>query len=134
MAEPRVILLGGLGRSGTTLVERILGELPGAVALGEIVHLWRRDMRDNERCACGEQFQRLPVLAEVGALAFGGWDKVDVTRVEALQEAVERTRYIPKLGRGRLPGPRCAPTCSRTPSYYAKVYRAAAERGRRRAW
>src|SRR5215813_3238781 len=48
MGEPRVILLGGLGRSGTTLVERIVGELPGVVALGEVVHLWRRDVRDNE--------------------------------------------------------------------------------------
>src|SRR5262249_2495572 len=60
MGEPRVILLGGLGRSGTTLVERIVGELPGVMALGEIVHLWRRDIRDNERCGCGERFHDCP--------------------------------------------------------------------------
>ncbi|HEY2794503.1 MAG TPA: sulfotransferase, partial [Micromonosporaceae bacterium] len=36
----RVVFLGGLGRSGTTLLERILGEVPGVCALGELVHLW----------------------------------------------------------------------------------------------
>ena len=49
----RVLYIGGLGRSGTTLLERILGELPGACALGEVVHLWDRDVRADERCACG---------------------------------------------------------------------------------
>lgn len=125
MAEPRVILLGGLGRSGTTLVERILGELPGAAALGEIVHLWRRDVRDNERCACNQHFHDCPFWREVGALAFGGWDKVDVPRIEALQEAVERTRFIPKLGRATLPTALRADVLEYA-GYYAKVYRAAA--------
>ncbi|MDT4989050.1 MAG: hypothetical protein QOI74_3144, partial [Micromonosporaceae bacterium] len=36
----RVVFLGGLGRSGTTLLERVLGELPGVLPLGETVHLW----------------------------------------------------------------------------------------------
>jgi hypothetical protein len=39
-----VLFLGGLGRSGTTLVERVLGAIPGACPLGEVVHLWRRDV------------------------------------------------------------------------------------------
>ena len=30
----RVIIVSGLSRSGTTLLERLLGELPGVVALG----------------------------------------------------------------------------------------------------
>ena len=46
----RVVFLGGLGRSGTTLLERMLGEVPGVCALGEVVHLWQRDVRDNESC------------------------------------------------------------------------------------
>ena len=32
----RVIYLGGLGRSGTTLLERLLGEIPGVCASGEL--------------------------------------------------------------------------------------------------
>ncbi|GFJ89663.1 sulfotransferase [Phytohabitans rumicis] len=90
-----VLFLGGLGRSGTTLVERLLGELPGCCALGEVVHLWQRDVRDDERCGCGARFSACDFWDTVGELAFGGWHQVDVYRVLALQGAVERTRYIP---------------------------------------
>jgi hypothetical protein len=125
MGEPRVILLGGLGRSGTTLVERIVGELPGVVALGEIVHLWHRDIRENERCGCGQRFHDCPFWTEVGARAFGGWDGVDVDRVASLQAAVERTRFIPRLGRSSLPAALRSDVLEYA-GYYSKIYQAAA--------
>ena len=62
----RVLYLGGLGRSGTTLVERLLGELPNVCALGEVVHLWQRDIVDDERCGCGESFSRCAFWTAVG--------------------------------------------------------------------
>ena len=37
--QVRVIFIGGQGRSGTTLMERALGELDGVVSVGETVHL-----------------------------------------------------------------------------------------------
>src|SRR5690606_31367482 len=49
----KVVFIGGLGRSGTTLLERLLGQLPGVMPLGEITHLWERDLLGNEMCACG---------------------------------------------------------------------------------
>lgn len=125
MGEPRVILLGGLGRSGTTLVERIVGELPGVAALGEVVHLWLRDIRDNERCGCGQRFHDCPFWTEVGARAFGGWGGVDVDRIAALQASVERTRFIPKLGRSSLPATLRDDVLEYS-GYYAKIYHAAA--------
>jgi hypothetical protein len=118
-----VLFLGGLGRSGTTLVERLLGELPGVRALGEVVHLWQRDLRDDERCGCGERFSACAFWQKVGDHAFGGWRNVDVDRVHALRDAVERTRHTPRLA-----------TAAEAPdevheyaSFYARVYTAAAE-------
>jgi sulfotransferase family protein len=120
----RVIFLGGLGRSGTTLIERVLGELPGACALGEVVHLWQRDVRDDERCGCGEPFSACPFWTAVGTAAFGGWAGVDVDRIAALAAGVERTRFIPTLARRRLPDPAAGAVAEYT-GYYARVYRAA---------
>ncbi|WP_426508005.1 hypothetical protein ACPPVO_56650 [Dactylosporangium sp. McL0621] len=77
----RVLFLGGLGRSGTTLLERLLGELPGVVPLGEVVHLWERDIAGDERCACGDHFSECGFWQAVGEKAFGGWRHVDVWRV-----------------------------------------------------
>ncbi|GLY96440.1 sulfotransferase [Actinoplanes sp. NBRC 103695] len=119
----RVLYLGGLGRSGTTLVERLLGELPSVCALGEIVHLWQRDILDNERCGCGARFAACTFWKRVGERAFNGWGNVDVARVHALQDLVERTRHIPRLAAGQMP----MDEVREYAGYYAKVYAAAAE-------
>lgn len=122
----RVLYLGGLGRSGTTLIERLLGELPGVCALGEVVHLWQRDIRDDERCGCGVAFSACAFWEAVGERAFGGWRHVDVYRVLALRDAVERTRYIPRLAAARLPVEHVA-LIEEYAGYYAAIYDAAAE-------
>jgi hypothetical protein len=118
-----VIFLGGLGRSGTTLVERLLGELPGVCALGEVVHLWQRDLRDDERCGCGARFSACTFWRRVGALAFGGWHNVDVERVHHLRDTVERTRHIPRLATA-VEAPE---EVHEYAEYYTRVYAAAAE-------
>ncbi|HET6214816.1 MAG TPA: sulfotransferase, partial [Micromonosporaceae bacterium] len=123
----RVLFLGGLGRSGTTLVERILGQLPGVCSLGEVVHLWRRDLRDDERCGCGVRFSACDFWRAVGDRAFGGWSRVDLSRVLALQAAVERTRHIPWLAAPRLAGPARRELVAEYAGYYARVYNAAAQ-------
>jgi hypothetical protein len=119
----RVLFLGGLGRSGTTLVERLLGELPGVRALGEVVHLWQRDIRDDERCGCGAKFSACTFWKRVGAAAFGGWDRVDVDRIHMLRDAVERTRHIPRLASAAHPDD----AVREYASWYAQVYAAASE-------
>ncbi|WP_030911034.1 sulfotransferase [Streptosporangium amethystogenes] len=110
----RVVFLGGLGRSGTTLLERLLGEVPGIVPLGEVVHLWARSVLADEACGCGEPFGTCPFWDKVGMRAFGGWSADLAHRMIALRARVDRTRRIPALarmlaeeraGNGRWPTP-----------------------------
>lgn len=100
-AEPptagSVLFLGGMGRSGTTLLERMLGELPGVASLGEVVHLWERALRDDELCGCGLPFSACPFWMEVGRRAFGGWDTLDAEETVALKHRADRTRFLPRL-------------------------------------
>ncbi|WP_213452820.1 sulfotransferase family protein [Rhizomonospora bruguierae] len=124
----RVLFVGGLGRSGTTLMERILGQLPGAHALGEVVHLWQRDLRADERCGCGSRFSGCAFWRAIGQEAFGGWHRVDVDRIAALQAAVERTRHIPRMARQRL-AERRRHLIEEYAGWYASVYAAAAKVG-----
>lgn len=95
-SRPRVLYLGGLGRSGSTVLERVLGELPGACSVGELVHLWRRGVLDDERCGCGHAFSTCPFWSAVGQ-AFGGWDPALAVRMEELRARVDRTRFVPRL-------------------------------------
>ena len=92
-----MLYLGGLGRSGSTLLERSVGELADACAVGELVHLWERGLANNEKCGCGLPFRECPFWMEIGTLAFGGWEGFDVARALALKLAVDRNRNLPRL-------------------------------------
>jgi Sulfotransferase domain len=98
----RVVYLGGLGRSGSTLLERLIGELPGVCSAGEVVHMWQRGIVEGERCGCGQPFGDCEFWCAVGQDAFGGWDAVDVGRIAELRAAVDRTRSIPMLAASAL--------------------------------
>ncbi len=98
MTAPITLLfVGGLGRSGSTLLDRLLGAVDGYFAFGELVHLWQRGLVDNERCGCGVPFDECPVWTRVGQVAFGGWDAVDAQEMLSLQHAVDRHRHVPQL-------------------------------------
>lgn len=96
-ARLRVLYVGGMPRSGSTLTDLMLHQLPGNVGVGELFYLWRNGVAHNGLCACGAAFSDCPFWGEVGRVAFGGWDTVDVDHVLALQRAVDRTSRIPLL-------------------------------------
>lgn len=93
----KVLFIGGVGRSGSTLIERLLNELPSVVAVGETIHLWERGVRDQERCGCGEPFDRCPHWSDVGLQAFDGWGNVDLDEVIGLRWSVDRARRLPAI-------------------------------------
>lgn len=95
--RPTVVYLGGSGRSGSTLLERLLAAVPGVAALGEVVHLPARGLVERESCACGEPLDRCPFWEPVGRRAFGGWDEVDGPGWQRLQGRVDRNRHLPRL-------------------------------------
>lgn len=93
----RVLFIGGWGRSGSTLAERLLSEMPDVVGAGEVTHLWIRALQENQECACGEPFADCPFWTSVGKAAFDGWAKIDIEDVLALKGRVDRTRYVARL-------------------------------------
>jgi hypothetical protein len=117
----RVVYLGGLGRSGSTLLERMLGELPGIRPAGEVVHLWRRGVLDGERCGCGTPFPECLFWQKVGEAAFGGWDQLDAERLDRLQRKVSRNRFLPLLASPVLP-PAYRQGLEELVSYYQRLY------------
>jgi Sulfotransferase family len=117
----QVVYLGGLGRSGSTLIERLLGELPGVCPAGEVVHLWRRGLLDGERCGCGTPLPDCRFWQQVAEAAFGGWDRIDAARVGQLHRQVSRTRLLPLLASPVLP-PGFRAALDEYLSYYERLY------------
>jgi hypothetical protein len=124
MARTTVVYLGGFGRSGSTLVERMLGSAPGWVNIGELVDLARSVAPGDELCGCGLRFSECATWTRVGEVAFGGWSREVLDRLVALHHAAARQRNLPgMLVSGRRPtaaliGLRAA---------YARIYAAVAE-------
>lgn len=121
-----VLFIGGVGRSGTTLVERTLDTDRRVIALGEVIHLWRRSLTLDELCGCGERFSSCPFWSEVGDRAFGGWSAVDPTRLAQLKQRLDRTSRAPKLAL-RAGSAAWRADLKEYAGYYARLYRAAAD-------
>jgi hypothetical protein len=97
VAPVRVLYVGGVPRSGSTLADMMIGQLPGCVGVGELYYLWLDGPRHNVRCACGDLFGDCPFWTEVGKRAFGGWSSTLVDEMLVLQRIVDRTPRIPSL-------------------------------------
>jgi hypothetical protein len=93
----RVLYIGGAGRSGSTLLDLMLGQLPDFFAGGELKYLWERGLARNELCGCGARFLECPFWSQVGTEAFGGWDNIDVDDVRKLEVEVDRHARVPLM-------------------------------------
>lgn len=93
----QVLMIAGAGRSGSTLLELMLDQLPGVVAVGELTDIWDAALSRNERCGCGAPFAECDFWVRVGEHAFGGWQHVDAERMLALHDSVARNRQLPRL-------------------------------------
>lgn len=83
--------IGGTDQNGATLLSRMIGTVPGFVAVGELGYVWDRALLENVTCGCGEEFRDCPFWTAVGTAAFGGWDTVDAREAVRLRARVKRS-------------------------------------------
>jgi hypothetical protein len=94
--QNKILFISGAGRSGSTLLERMLGQLDGFVAVGELRHIWSRSYIENNLCSCGLPFSDCPFWREVTEKAFGSGN-IQPKKIESLRRNVDRIRYIPLM-------------------------------------
>ncbi len=95
-SDVTVLFILGKGRSGSTILDNLLGQIDGVFTAGELVHLWDWGFEQGVRCGCGEHVARCPIWSEVlarlpGAPARGHEE------VLALQRRVIRWHHAPRL-------------------------------------
>ena len=97
-----VLYIAGTGRSGSTVLANILGEVDGVFAAGEVRYLWQRGLKEGRLCGCGLPVRECPVWSRVLAMA-GELD--DPERVDAITSMLQRTgrmRTLPAVVAGTL--------------------------------
>jgi hypothetical protein len=124
--EPiRVLYVGGYGRSGSTILERMLGQVPGLVPLGEMRHIWIRSFQANQLCSCGVAFLQCPFWTRAVREAFGSESTLDLPRVLGLKRSVDRIKYLPRIMLARQrPGGRYAERLRQYTDVLADLYAA----------
>ena len=82
MTDPvRVLYIAGLAHSGTTVLARVLGEVEGLVAAGEVYALSER-ITNGDRCGCGVALADCPFWSSVLRSAFTDTDPLPRLRTE----------------------------------------------------
>lgn len=93
----KILYIGGFGRSGSTLIDVMLGKIPAFFSAGELFWIWKRGIKENQLVGDGNPFHESPFWQDVGQVAFGGFDQIDVDHVLKLIDDVNHISLIPKM-------------------------------------
>jgi hypothetical protein len=100
MKPLRILYVAGAGRSGTTLVDNVVGQADGFFSAGEAVYFWRRFLIEGRRCGCGKR----GVDCEVWSRVIARLEETAPLDPEAMVTAISRgtrTRHAPVLATAR---------------------------------
>jgi hypothetical protein len=93
-----VLYIACAGRSGSTLLERVLSTCEGFCATGELRFVWERSYGDNQLCGCGVPFEECPFWEEVSRRLFGvGTAAVDASRPCELRRSLDDLKHVGRL-------------------------------------
>jgi len=97
----KVLYIAGNGRSGSTLLDVVLGQVAGLFAVGEVRNVWDYGLIENRFCGCGVPFRECPTWSAVFRDELMASPALDPARVAAWRERFARTkRLAPMLLRG----------------------------------
>ena len=92
-----VVYVGSWGRSGSTLLDLILGQATGFCSVGALRYLWDRCLGERQLCGCGVPVPDCPFWGAVLEETFGGERGVDVPGMRALWRRVDGLARLPLL-------------------------------------
>lgn len=90
MKTVKVLYIAGFERSGSTLINRVFGQIEGFVAWGELRDIWEHGVSENRPCTCGATFHQCEVWQEVLDSGFGGIDNLNSSRLIKLLKQSRR--------------------------------------------
>ncbi len=88
----KVLYIVGSGRSGSTLLDRMLGNIEGFCAVGELTHMWDKGLQSKNLCGCGVPVLSCAFWNTVLEEAFGGLHGFNVKLADAFRARWEHIR------------------------------------------
>lgn len=119
--EPKVLYIVGKGRSGSTLLDLLLGEIDGFFSAGQLSRLWEQGLLSGNDCGCGDPVTRCVVWTAV----LDRFDpELDPRRIMRLQDEVLSWRRVPRMLRAVRRGSADWPELEAYGAMMSRLYRA----------
>jgi len=96
-----VAFIAGVGRSGTTLLDRLLGSTPKLHSGGELGAVWNHGLVEDRLCSCGARFSCCPFWQAVGTNSFSSLRADEIDTVVRYTHSVFRTQKMWRILFGR---------------------------------
>ena len=126
--RPKVLYIAGWGRSGTTLLDNLVGSHHGVFTAGEVTRMWELSFGERRLCGCGAPLLECDLWKAVFDRAFGGTPP-DPNRMLELQRSAIPVWRTPSLVNAARRGQVCAGAAEYA-DVLSRLYRAiAAETG-----
>jgi len=61
----KVLYITGWGRSGSTILDNIMGQIDGFFSVGELRYIWDRNLIENRLCGCGVPLEECPIWSQI---------------------------------------------------------------------
>ena len=91
----KVMLITGADRSGSTLLEMILGSIDRMISMGEITYIWERGFNNNQLCGCGEHFFDCEFWGSVRKHGHFERENFDNNLLMKVHKSISRNRHLP---------------------------------------
>ncbi len=91
----KVIYISGEGRSGSTLLDRILGTLENVSSFNEIYELWEHGHIEDGKCSCGQKIKECSFWKQVSTDVINKHG--DPRKILKLQNDVDHSRHFLKI-------------------------------------
>lgn len=95
---PSVLYVMGMGRSGSTILDVLLGNNPITFSAGELTHVFRDVLERDVACACGLAASACPIWSRV--MAQCGWTRADAERLDGVFRSIDWHTRFPVVALG----------------------------------
>lgn len=92
-----VLFVSGFGRSGSTIIDNVLGQHDNVFSIGELRHIWQRGLLNNELCGCKKTILQCDIWHAILEDVFTKTDKQTFKSLAKLAESVDKPKYIHKM-------------------------------------
>jgi hypothetical protein len=91
----KVLYIAGWGRSGTTLIANLLGQMTGWFSAGELNAIWQFSLQEKARCGCKTAFRDCKVWREIFSNEYDGFEKINTLEMQDITYNETRSLRLP---------------------------------------